>query len=72
MNGKGIFWFGVILFAFFPLSLLIAVLLNLPYPWVSMETDMVKFQLITWLYCFLPIAGLMIMLWGASIRIRKS
>ena len=72
MNGKFLFWFGVIFFAFFPLSLLTAVLFNLQYPWVPMQKDLMKFQLITWSYCFLPIVGLIIMLWGASIRIRKA
>ena len=71
MNGKAIFWSGVIFFAFFPLSLLVAVVLNLPYPWVPMEEDLVKFLVITWSYCSLPIIGLIMMLWGASIRIRK-
>jgi hypothetical protein len=72
MNGKCLFWFGVIFFAFFPLSLFIAVLFNLPYPWVPMQKDPVTFQLITWSYCFLPIIGLFIMLWGALRRFSKS
>lgn len=70
-KGKLIFWIGVVFFALFPLSLLVAVLMKLPYPWTSPAQNFLQFQLITWTYCFVPLIGLALMFCGGFKRMSE-
>ncbi len=71
MQGKLIFWIGVVFFAFFPLSLLVAVLAKWPYPWVSPTQNFLQFQFITWTYCMAPLIGLALMFYGGLKRMSE-